>query len=526
MNKTANSGGSIFSRKKTEKRITGKPGFKSEPGMKAVNNRLTFKLSRALEEVESLRRLYDYAPVGYFTIRTDYEICSLNLTGAAMLGKERDSLRKTRLSNFIADDDLVDFEYFFRRLTETGSPQYCEIRFYKDESTTFTLHLNGAKSFEDEKYLITAVDISNNEIPATRFRRLFETARDGIIILDGSDNKILDVNPYLTELLGKESEFFIGRELLEIGFFRNIEEYRRALTELNEKGYMHIDEMPVISGTGSLIFVEIISNIYLVNNARVIQCNIRDITDRRHSIEKIKENEARLYDLNATKDKLFSIIAHDLKSPFTSIIGFSNLLAEKIRKNDFSEIEEYAGMIQSSSWRAMDLLTNLLEWSRSQTGRMEFNPKIIKMAEMVNEVIILLKDSALQKAISVSTEISADITAYADRAMINTILRNLLSNAIKFTESAGKILISCFQTDSHSIIAVSDSGIGIKKEDIDRLFRIDETHTTKGTMGEEGTGLGLFLCNEFARKHDGEILVESKPGAGSKFSLKLPIIHY
>jgi signal transduction histidine kinase len=240
-------------------------------------------------------------------------------------------------------------------------------------------------------------------------------------------------------------------------------------------------------------------------------------------INMLKKKIALLTDLNATKDNFFSIIAHDLKSPFSSIMGFSDLIIEKVQMKDYSEIETFARYIQSSSSHVMELLTNLLEWSRTQTGKMAFNPENIKIGIIVNEVINLLNESAMKKSISIKTQISESCVVFADRAMLNTIMRNLISNSIKFTYPNGKITVSAYSDDVESVITVADNGIGIRKEDIEKLFRIEEFLSSKGTAGEEGTGLGLFICNEFVKKHGGEICVRSERGTGSEFIIKLPV---
>ena len=246
-----------------------------------------------------------------------------------------------------------------------------------------------------------------------------------------------------------------------------------------------------------------------------------DITEQKRDEQALKENEERLQELNATKDKFFSIIAHDLKSPFNSIIGLSNTLSQKMLNKDYAGIEEYAAIIQNSSWRAMDLLTNLVVWSRLQTGKMEFNPECFDISDVVTEVTELAKDSALQKSIKISGKIES-FNIYADRAMIGSILRNLISNAIKFTDKGGKIFISVKQVNKNLKIEVSDTGVGIPKDVIGKLFHIEESVTTLGTNKEEGTGLGLILCKDFVQKHCGKIWVESEQGKGSKFIFTIP----
>ena len=247
-----------------------------------------------------------------------------------------------------------------------------------------------------------------------------------------------------------------------------------------------------------------------------------DVTDQKLAEFKLIESEAQLRELNATKDKFFSIIAHDLKSPFNSIIGFSNLLIRQIEEKDYASIEKYAGIIQNSSQQAMDLLMNLLEWSRSQTGRIVYTPEKIDISTSINKVAELFLASAQQKSITIYLETSANLSFFADKAMINTILRNLISNAIKFTNVGGEISISAKQMLNVLVVSVSDNGVGMDEESISMLFRIDQNHTTLGTNEEKGRGLGLLLCKEFVEKHGGKIWVESFPGKGSKFHFSIP----
>jgi PAS domain S-box-containing protein len=249
---------------------------------------------------------------------------------------------------------------------------------------------------------------------------------------------------------------------------------------------------------------------------------ITDITERKEMEEALKESEARLVELNATKDKFFSIIAHDLKSPFNSIIGIGELLIEQIKKKEFEDIEEYASIMRDSSHKAMNLLTNLLEWSRSQTGRMDFNPEFLRLSQLADEVVDLLHYNANQKSISIKSQIPNSAVCYADKAMISSVLRNLVSNAIKFTGKGGEIVVSAKMTEDKYIVTVSDNGTGMSKNELDILFRIDKFYSTKGTENEGGTGLGLILCKEFVTRHGCEIWADSRKGEGSHFSFSLP----
>lgn len=247
-----------------------------------------------------------------------------------------------------------------------------------------------------------------------------------------------------------------------------------------------------------------------------------DITDQKKAMEEVVKSEQKLSELNATKDKFFSIIAHDLKNPFNAIHGFSNLLVEQIQAKDYEGVEEYAGIIQNASEQAISLLYNLMEWSRSQTGRLKFNPEMIEIDPLVNDVTVLLKESAQNKSIMICSEKLQNEMVYADKAMLNTVLRNLISNAIKFTFPGGKIIISAKRTAEEMVISVSDNGVGMNTDFINKLFHIEENVSTSGTQQEEGTGLGLILCKEFVDNHNGRIWVESEEGKGSTFYFTLP----
>ena len=241
-----------------------------------------------------------------------------------------------------------------------------------------------------------------------------------------------------------------------------------------------------------------------------------------YDITENKNNELELIELNATKNKFFSIIAHDLKIPFNSIVGYSELLIEQSKGKEDEKIGEYANIILQSSNRAMDLLMNLMTWAQSQSGRMDFNPESFDIIALIDEITHLLNYIARQKSIMIANKLPPGIQVYADKEMISTVLRNLISNAVKFTQSEGNITISAFEKQNQLIVSISDTGIGISKNRIDKLFNRD-SYSTPGTQNEMGTGLGLNLCKEFIHKNNGEIWVESKPGIGTKMYFSIPL---
>ncbi len=238
--------------------------------------------------------------------------------------------------------------------------------------------------------------------------------------------------------------------------------------------------------------------------------------------ENVQKLNAELQEANATKDKFFSIVAHDLKNPFNSLILLTEVLIDDIQMLSKEEIVEYLEKIKTSSENTYTLLQNLLDWARSQTGKHKVHPQKINERNLTDQTLLLLLPNAENKEISLHSDIPKNSYAYADKNMISTVLLNLLSNAIKFTPRKGEINVSLQNNNSSHIFVISDNGVGIREKDRNNLFRIDKKIQNKGTEKEPGTGLGLLLCKEFVEKNNGRIWVESEPGKGSKFFFSIP----
>ncbi|OQY47093.1 MAG: hypothetical protein B6242_05850 [Anaerolineaceae bacterium 4572_78] len=273
------------------------------------------------------------------------------------------------------------------------------------------------------------------------------------------------------------------------------------------------------------------------------EVEIQALELRASKIELEKMNQ-ELTELNASKDKFFSIVAHDLKNPFLPLLGLSELLEFVADSAKPSELKEYGRVIHQSAKNVYDLLVSLLDWARIQQGRMPFKPESFFVNEVAMDNVILLGESAKSKNITLSANIPNDVMVHADKNMITTIIRNLVSNALKFTPSEGHVEIGATPTpspspfkergtippevegiegdDSYIEVHIKDSGIGIKPENLDKLFRIDVHHTTIGTDNEGGTGLGLIMCQEMVEKHGGKIWVESEYGHGTTVKFTVP----
>ncbi len=249
----------------------------------------------------------------------------------------------------------------------------------------------------------------------------------------------------------------------------------------------------------------------------------REITVRVKAEEQLIKSEHRLKQINADKDKFFSIIAHDLKSPFTSLLGYASFLDSDIENLSKEDIRSFAKDISNASTKLFNLLENLLNWSTVQLGRLTPNPKKLGLKELAQNIITVLIGKANNKQITIENNLSEDCIAYADEQMVTSTFQNLISNSIKFTNDGGEITLSCSYSEKEIEIRVKDNGIGIEQEDLEKLFKIDERSTRIGkTNKNKGTGLGLILCKEFIELNGGKISVDSELGKGTTFFFTLP----
>ena len=351
-----------------------------------------------------------------------------------------------------------------------------------------------------------------------RYRRLFETAQDGILILDADTGQIVEVNPFLIEMLGFSRDQFLGKKLWEIGLFKDIVANKENFEELQRKEYIRYEDMPIETADGQRIAVEFLSNVYTVNNKKVIQCNIRDITVRKKLEEDLVIKAAELVRSNIELQQFAYVASHDLQEPLRAISGFTELLVKRYHGKIDEKADKYLDFITEGTLRMQQMIQDLLTYSRVQTQEHKY-----VLTDSNTSLDLALSD--LQVATKEHHAVITNDplpTIYADQEQITKMFQNLIGNAIKFHKPgvAPNIHISAKQDEKSWIFSVSDNGIGIDPQYADRIFKIFQRLHTRDEY--PGTGIGLAICKRIAEQHGGTIWIESVPGSGSTFYFTIP----
>ncbi|NOZ33681.1 MAG: PAS domain S-box protein [Chlorobi bacterium] len=418
----------------------------------------------------------------------------------------------------------------FNRVLKTGKQSDTEFSYpYSSGNEVFLRAVNvPIKNNNDEIYLVYSIieDISIRKKNEEIISKLSEIVKQSTISILTTDNKgnIDYVNPYFSEVFGYTEAEVLGKNprILKSGL--TPEETYKNLWKTIKKGETWRGEFINKTKNGRKNWVN--STIFPLKNQLNNVINyiafIEDISERKKMQELLEENELKLKESNETKDKFLSIIAHDLKNPFGAIMSLSELLYQNFKKYDETKKENLIRLISEGAKNTYNLLENLLTWARSQKGEIKFLPETLIINKIISENISLLSDLTAKKNISVIFESNQEITGFVDFNMLNFIIRNLFTNAIKFTPKDGHIKFSLEKSDKKITVCIEDTGTGMDKDQIDSLFKIEQTSSQRGTENETGTGLGLILCKDFIGFHKGKIRVQSELGKGSTFCIEIP----
>ena len=494
------------------------------------------KFIEVLEESEQYQKsLLEHLSSGVIIIDPiTKEIENLNPAAEKMIGSSRDELLGKKCCMFMCSKDEIcpveNYEDNIAKFETTVQRNNGELLpIYKSVSPII---IKGKK-----KYIENFIDISEIKklqeelrLSEEKYRLLAENVSDIIWVYDYEDKKYLYVSPSVYKIKGFSPEEFINsklednisKECYEHVNRKNQERYERFILDKNQISY--IDELVHIRKDGSTFEAETTSSFYLDPETKHVNLIgvTRDISSRKEAERKLYKTNQELKELNAMKDKLFSIIAHDLRNPFSIIIGFIDLLKYNFDKYSPEKREEIIDTLKNTTQRVYTLLENLLAWSKSQSNNLVLNPALYLAEDIITQLLNEVRPNSNKKNIRIKTKYNLGQTVYADKQLLLTILRNLTTNAIKFTPKDGKITISINDEENFTKISVEDTGIGIPEEEIPKIFSIDNKFKRKGTEGEPSSGLGLLLCKEFIEKHGGKIWVESKINEGSKFIFTLP----
>jgi PAS domain S-box-containing protein len=455
--------------------------------------------------------------------------------------KEKNLTGKDILDLVDADDALRVAEYFQLKHSKKDAVSRLEFSAKRKDSTTFSCEIT-VSSFPDENQLyliLVARDVSERKSAQKvireseeKYKSLIENIDDFIYTFEKKEAffkptfftaSVQKITGYSRDDMMKDSKLLF--KLIHPDDFASLKENFRSLLKSKIKNSGEF-EFRIINKQGNIVWVrnKITVERNKAGDVQKIYGLISDITLRKKAEEDLQKSTQNLLKLNETKDRFISIISHDLRTPFSSILGFTDLLLND-ETLSADERVQYIKYIRESSTSMLALVNSLLDWTRLQTGRIQFEPERTEASDIIMKSINSLSGAALQKNIRIKSLVPSEIFVFADKGLIGQVFNNLISNAIKFTKPGGKIVISALASAVPRFyeFSVKDSGVGIKPDDLKKLFGVDTKFTMEGTAGEKGTGLGLSLVKEIIERHGGSVKVESEFGKGSDFRFTLPV---
>ncbi len=495
-----------------------------------------------LRESETrFRSTFEGAPIGMSLNFIDGKFFETNNAFCQMIGYSKEELRSHNFLDITHPDDLELSKQFIKDIQqlEGNNPKSIEKRYLKKDGsliwviTSVSLYRdvnNNPKYFIVQVLDITEQKLTEQKLVETKnqLEVIFNNGPDAILLTRIENGHYVDSNKTFTRYTGYTPDDLIGKSTLDIDIWGNPDDRNRLIKEVKEKGFCHNFELEIKNKNRTSRIIEMSAEVILIKGVPHLLTISRDIAERKKMEELLKKQNEELHELVSTKDRFFSIIAHDLKDPHNAILGFSEILSGSYDILSDQDRKNYIGNILHSSQNLARLLRNLLEWANSQTGRMIYKPENINIAAVVQETMDILVYQAKIKQIRLIPDINASQEVFADPNMVRTILRNLVSNAIKYTHRNGFVKINTSPVTNKNRkpdfleISVIDNGIGIKKENLNNLFKLDHKVKTPGTEEEMGSGLGLILCYELVRKNNGYLNINSEENVGTTVTFALP----
>lgn len=481
-----------------------------------------------------LRFILDSMPQKIRTTNPSGEVDYFNPQVTEFTGLSFEQLKDWGWTQFIHPDDVQGHVQAWKKAIETGEMFQFESRFrrfdgvyrwhfsralpMRDQAGAIVMWVGSSTDIDDIKQAEAALQISE-----IRYRRLFEAAKDGILILDFVNGRIVDSNPYMSDLLGYSHKSFLGKELWEIGLFKDRAANEAAVKELQSNGYLRYEHLPLESKTGLAVEVEIVANAYREADHQVIQCNIRDITERSR-LEKLLQSQAReLENLHLRKDEFLAMLSHELRSPLAPIANAVQLMS--LQQDTESRTQQQARrIIERQLAKLQRLVDDLLEVSRITSGRVQLRKEWVAISGIIQGAVETVRPLIQQRRHELTISMPVvPIWLSADAARLEQVMINLLTNAAKYTEEGGEIWLTVIKDRNECVIRVRDSGVGISPALLPHVFDLFTQAERSLDRSQGGLGIGLALVQRLTELHDGTVEAQSELGKGSEFIVRLPL---
>jgi PAS domain S-box-containing protein len=512
--------------------------------LKLSNSILLSRLNRVdlalFESEQYFYHAFEYSAISMCMVNIDGRFIKVNNAFEKLFGYNKDEIISMNFNDITHPDDSSIGLKFLNSLLkdEIDTATFDKRYIHKNGNVLFvSISVSIIKINEKEPFFISQIfDITEKKIAEDNLKKSkesykqlskqFEAILDhlpALVFYKDKKNNFIRVNKYMAEAYKKNKRELEGINLITLYEEKVANEYFRDDLEVINSGiarlnieekwetaeglkWVNTSKIPFVDDTGEILGIIGIST---------------DITERKQAEILILQKNKELQELNQTKDKFFSIIAHDLKGPFSVLIGISDLIIDKIDSYDKQKVKSLITSLNLAANNTFKLLQNLLEWSQLQRGKIKPELMEFNLRDILNSASSLFSDMAKNKKILFQNNVTSDFLVHCDLNMTNTIIRNMVSNAIKFTMDQGVVIVSAKQDGQFVEIQVKDEGVGIPPENIPYLFSIEKNISTRGTKDEKGTGLGLLLCKELVKKQGGTIWAESIVGKGSTFYFTL-----
>ncbi|MES2458429.1 MAG: PAS domain S-box protein [Bacteroidota bacterium] len=512
----------------------GLDGVSNLVGTVAFNITRRLKLEEELQQSEAqFKQAFEHSLIGMAMISPEGKWKKVNKSLCQILGYTEEELKQLSVQQITHADDLGESVDVLRRLAkgEIEEVKYEKRYVHKDGSSIWVII--AATMLYDSKgkpihYVSQIEDITKRKeiendlvLSEKKYRTIFENVQD-VFYQTNKEGTVTEISPSIEQHSGYPRSEIIGRPVDNFYYFTQDRE--RIVEQLRINGYVIDFEVRLKTKNEELRYASVNARLIIDGNEITgTEGSMRDVTTRKFHENALQALNTELTASNEQKNKLFSIIGHDLRNPISGSLQLLDLTLNDFESSSADEVHSYLSIMKQELSSANALLEDLLTWAKSQFNAVSFNPvEIEDVSGLIHKTLQTVSMAADKKGVSIVAHVNSGISLYADIGMLETIVRNLLSNAVKFSRPGGSILVKAEPGEQGTLFMVQDNGTGIPKERIPDLFNKSANYTTFGTAGEKGTGLGLSLCNDFVLKHGGELWVESEEGSGTTFYFIIP----